>query len=216
MSRRSSPGPRRPLPRPAPPPEPRYEIEADVLEGLERIAQAELNERFNERVREPHGFRLPNAAAERRWATASGKAEFRPHAIPTDTPVHRARERYGDHVLSLMTIRSHDQYNTTVYGLDDRYRGISGGRHVVFISEHDLSRLGLADGEWVDLRAASLDGVERRVENFRLVRYDVPPGCIAAYFPEATPLASMEHRARGANTPAMKEIPVLIERRHAA
>jgi molybdopterin-dependent oxidoreductase alpha subunit len=184
-----------------------------IRDAIERTADGVIEgfEHFNRRVRTPHGFRLPNAAAERRWLNAGGKAEFRAHSIPVDTAVQRARLRHGERVLSLMTIRSHDQYNTTVYSLDDRYRGVVNGRHVVFISAHDLARLGFSDGEWVDLVAA--DDAERRVKRFRLVEYDLPPGCIAAYFPEATPLASLELRARGANTPAMKEIPVLIERR---
>ncbi|MBV1775177.1 FdhF/YdeP family oxidoreductase [Burkholderiaceae bacterium DAT-1] len=167
-------------------------------------------EQFNERIRVPRGFWLPNMAALRKWQTASGKAEFRVHPIPLDTPIHRARARAGDQVLALMSIRSHDQYNTTIYGMDDRYRGVFGGREVIFISAADLARLGFVDGQMVDLHAVTEDGVPRSVQGFRLVQYDIPQGCIAGYFPEVTPLAETSLKAKGANTPASKEIPVRI------
>ena len=167
---------------------------------------------FNRRIHQPRGFRLPNKASQRLWATASGKAEFRMHAIPQDTLIQRARDLHGERVLTLMTIRSHDQYNTTVYGLDDRYRGVFGGRNIVFICAEDLLRLGFADGEQVNLRAASLDGIERRVHGFRLVRYNIPQGCLAGYFPELTPLVALELSGRGSNTPTSKAVPVLLER----
>ncbi|WP_028445688.1 FdhF/YdeP family oxidoreductase [Chitinimonas koreensis] len=167
---------------------------------------------FNARVGRKGGFRLVNAASERRWATPSGKAQFRVHPVPTDGPVHRARAVWGDTVLALMTIRSHDQYNTTVYGQDDRYRGIFGGRHVVLIHPADLARLGFAAGDYVDLHARCDDGEPRSVHGFRLVPYDIPAGCIAAYFPEATPLVGRGLVSRYTRTPASKEIPVQLAR----
>lgn len=167
---------------------------------------------YNAAVRSPRGFHLPNAAGQRRWATPSGKARFMVHAIPTDTPVHRARQQHGEDVLCLMTVRSHDQYNTTVYGADDRYRGVFGGRMVLFMNRADIARRGLADGEHVALRSLATDGVTRRVAGLRVVAYDIPAGCVAGYFPELTPLAAPEWKARGANTPAVKEIPVVVER----
>jgi anaerobic selenocysteine-containing dehydrogenase len=114
-------------------------------------------------------------------------------------------------VLQLMTVRSHDQYNTTVYGLDDRYRGVHGLRRVCFISNHDLQRLGLRDGEHVDITSVWRDG-ERTVRDFRLVEYDIPPGCLAGYFPETNPLVPLEHHAERARTPASKAIPVRLSR----
>src|SRR5690606_23575694 len=104
---------------------------------------------FNARVRVPGGFRLSNGARERIWNTASGKAGFIVSAIPTDNPIHRARrERDGQTVFTLATMRSHDQYNTTVYGLDDRYRGVFGERRVLFANAADIAALGMAAGDW--------------------------------------------------------------------
>ena len=165
---------------------------------------------FNRRIREEGRFWLTNWASKRIWKTASGKAEFKAHAIDTNGPVHRARAMHGDRVLALMTVRSHDQFNTTVYSNDDRYRGVFGGRHVVFISQADLERLGLRDGQLVDIRTCSEDGVLREVKDFRLVRYDIPEGCIAAYFPEANPLVPSTLVSKVARTPAYKEVPVVL------
>lgn len=166
---------------------------------------------YNATVRNPRGFHLPNAAGQRCWATASGRACFRVHALPADTPVQRARAQHGDAVLCLMTVRSHDQYNTTVYGLNDRYRGVFGGRRVLFMNPADIARLGLADGAWITLRSLASDGLIRRVTGLRIVAYEIPVGCVAGYFPELTPLAAPEWRAQGANTPAVKAIPVVVE-----
>src|SRR5690606_20691197 len=103
---------------------------------------------FNRRVRVPGGFRLPNGASERAWDTATGKANFMPAPVPVDTPLHRARQSHdGEPVFALATVRSHDQYNTTVYGLDDRYRGVFGERRVLFIHRDDIAALGLARSE---------------------------------------------------------------------
>jgi molybdopterin-dependent oxidoreductase alpha subunit len=165
---------------------------------------------FNRRIREEGRFWLTNWAAKRIWKTVTGKAEFKVHAIDTNGPVHRARATHGDHVLALMTVRSHDQFNTTIYGNDDRYRGVFGGRHVVFISRDDLVRLGFRDGDHVDIRTCSEDGMQREVKGFRLVRYDIPAGCIAAYFPEATPLVPSTLMSKVARTPAYKEVPVIL------
>jgi anaerobic selenocysteine-containing dehydrogenase len=165
---------------------------------------------YNKRIFTKGGFRLTNWASQRVWNTASGKAEFRPHAIALDGPVHRARARHGDKVLALMTIRSHDQFNTTVYGEDDRYRGVFGGRNVIFVHPGDIERLGLREDDHVDIRSCSDDGILREVKNFRLVSFNIPPGCAAAYFPEATPLAPAGLVSKRTRTPASKEIPVLL------
>ncbi|RYU62459.1 FdhF/YdeP family oxidoreductase [Methylolobus aquaticus] len=166
---------------------------------------------FNARVAKPGGFHLGVASRERIWLTASGKAEFKVHGLPKDTTIHRARAKYGDRMLTLMTTRSHDQYNTTVYGLDDRYRGVFGQRRILFISAVDLERLGFKPDEFVDLTSLWDDGIERRAEGFRLVEYDIPPGCIGGYYPETNPLVPLDSYADKARTPTSKSIPVLME-----
>ncbi|MDB5731940.1 MAG: CbbBc protein [Variovorax sp.] len=166
---------------------------------------------FNARVAAPGGFRLRNTASEREWATPSRKATFFTHAVPRDTPAHRARDsRPGTIVFTLLTTRSHDQYNTTIYGMDDRYRGVFGQRRVVFIHAEDIRALGLKDGDWVDLQTVWSDGQERRAERFRLVAYDIPRGNLAAYYPETNPLVPLDSVALNAGTPASKSIPVVL------
>ena len=166
-------------------------------------------ERFNERVAAPGGFRLPNAACERRWNTAAGKAVFAVHALEDATAADAA-------VLTLATIRSHDQYNTTIYGTRDRYRGVQGERRVVFIGAADLARLGLVAGERVDIATVADDGIKRIVRGFLLVEYAIPAGCIASYYPETNPLVPLANVAIGAGTPASKAIPVRLSRSAAA
>ncbi|MCB9507920.1 MAG: FdhF/YdeP family oxidoreductase [Myxococcales bacterium] len=156
---------------------------------------------FEERVRRDGGFYLPNSARECRWATATGRATFFGHALPDELA-------HGDELL-MMTLRSHDQYNTTVYGLDDRYRGVFGGRRVVFVNAEDARERGLEAGQKADLVAIAC-GVERRADGFTVVLYDVPRGCCATYFPEANPLVPLEAVAVGSNTPASKSIPVRL------
>jgi len=172
---------------------------------------------FNARIRVPGGFRLRNTAGERLWITASRKAQFCTHAVPQDTPVHRARARRLDQVVfTLLTTRSHDQYNTTIYGLDDRYRGVFGQRRVVFINPADIKQLGFKDGDWVDIHTAWSDGVERRADRFRLVGYDIPRGNLAAYYPETNPLVPLSSTAIDAGTPTSKAIPVILTAHEAA
>ncbi|HZE49580.1 MAG TPA: molybdopterin dinucleotide binding domain-containing protein, partial [Jatrophihabitantaceae bacterium] len=113
--------------------------------------------------------------------------------------------------LLLQTVRSHDQFNTTIYGLNDRYRGIKGGRRVVFVNADDLRALGFADGETVDLVSVWTDG-ERRAAGFRIVEYATPVGCAAAYFPEANVLVPLGATAEGSNTPASKSTVIRLER----
>ncbi|WKB54966.1 FdhF/YdeP family oxidoreductase [Eleftheria terrae] len=171
---------------------------------------------FNTRVRTPGGFRLRNTAAERVWLTASGKAQFEAHPVPRATAVHRARARSTQRVFALATVRAHDQYNTTVYGHDDRYRGVFGHRRVVFIHQDDLQSEGLAAGEWVDLVSVFEDGQQRCAERFLLVAYDIPRGCLASYYPETNVLVPLASHAEGARTPASKSIPVVLRRHRPA
>lgn len=158
-------------------------------------------ERYNERVREPGGFYLPNTARERRWITQNGKANFSSGALDAFT-VSPGR-------FLLQTLRSHDQFNTTVYGLDDRYRGVSGMRDIVFLNPEDLSLLGVKPGQRVDVTSHWQDG-ERHLNGFRAIPYEMPRGLAAAYFPEANVLVPVGHVARGSNTPASKSIEVSV------
>ena len=166
---------------------------------------------FNQRLQVPGGFRLRNTASERVWNTASKKAEFKTHAVPKDTPLQRARARKGDAIVfALMTTRSHDQYNTTIYGDDDRYRGVYGQRRVVFANAEDIRALGMKDGDWIDFHTVWDDGQERSAEGFKLVSYNIPRGCVAAYYPETNPLVPLSSVAANAGTPTSKCIPVLM------
>jgi molybdopterin-dependent oxidoreductase alpha subunit len=159
---------------------------------------------FEERVAQPGGFILPSGPRDSRtFPTAVGKARFTVN--PPD-----AVEVPPGHLL-LTTVRSHDQFNTTVYGLDDRYRGITGGRRVVFVNAEDLREFGLADGEVVDLVSVWRDG-ERRAKAFRAVAYDTPRGCAAAYFPEANVLVPLDSTADISNTPTSKSTVIRLER----
>ena len=114
--------------------------------------------------------------------------------------------------LLLQTLRSHDQFNTTIYGLDDRYRGVKNGRRVVFVHPDDIRHLGFADGDLVDLVSEWEDGSERLAPDFRIVAYDQPVGCAAAYYPETNPLVPLDSKAEGSNTPTSKSVVVRLER----
>ncbi|NVD74306.1 FdhF/YdeP family oxidoreductase [Duganella sp. BJB1802] len=165
---------------------------------------------YNARIAVPGGFHLKVASREREWHTASGKAQFVPHQVERDTPIARASIRYGQRLMVMMTTRSHDQYNTTIYALDDRYRGVFGMRRVIFINQADIDMLGMKAGDWVDVRSVWEDDVERRADGFMLVAYDIPRGCIGAYYPETNPLVPLSSVADGAGTPTSKSIPVLL------
>ncbi|POZ61464.1 FdhF/YdeP family oxidoreductase [Chromobacterium alticapitis] len=169
-------------------------------------------EDFNARVAKPGGFHLTPASRERRWLTPSGKAQFIVNALARDTPISRARAQHGDELMVLMTARSNDQYNTTIYALDDRYRGVYGQRRVLLIHRDDIARLGFAAGDKVDIFTVWHDGAERRADGFRLVEYDIPRGCLGAYFPETNPLIPLDSVAEVSNTPTSKSIPVLLRR----
>ena len=156
-------------------------------------------EAMNARVRAPGGFVLPNPVRKRRFDTEGGRALFTVHPVP--------RPRLGPRQLLLTTIRSHDQYNTTIYGLDDRYRGIKGGRRVVFVNEEDMRALALEAGAIVDL-TSHYRGETRTAPRFKVVPYPIPRGSAAAYFPEANALVPLGQRAPGSRTPASKSVVV--------
>ncbi len=161
---------------------------------------------FNERLWTPGGFWKGNKAAHREWETASGKAEFNvPHALSA-TGFDDAPGRYR-----LMTLRSNDQFNTTIYGYHDRFRGIKGTRHIVLINKQDMAREQVADGDTVALISDAGDNVLRRVDGLRVVAYDIPEGCLGAYYPECNPLIPLAHHARESHVPAGKSVPVRIE-----
>lgn len=174
---------------------------ASIREAIERVIPG--FEDYNRRILQKGGFYLPNGPREGRFTTPSGKAHF--------TVATLQHEALQSHELHLMTIRSHDQFNTVVYGYDDRYRGIKAGRRVVFVSEEDLLRLGFQGGQKVDV-SSHYDGVERKVEGFHLVSYPIPPGCCAAYFPETNPLIPVSLRDPISGCPASKKIVVTLKR----
>jgi len=164
---------------------------------------------YNQRVRQPDGFQLPHPPRDaREFPTATGKANFATEPLRW-VPVPEGR-------LVLQTLRSHDQYNTTIYGLDDRYRGIKGGRRVVFVNPADIGAFGLSDGDRVDLVSEFIGGdgslQERRAEDFVVVAYPTPVGNAAAYYPETNPLVPLDHVAAKSNTPASKAIVIRLDR----
>ncbi|MFD4017297.1 FdhF/YdeP family oxidoreductase [Streptomyces sindenensis] len=160
---------------------------------------------FNTRIAaHPGGFALPHAPRdERRFPTATGRANFT--AAPVEYP------ELPDGRLLLQTLRSHDQYNTTIYGLNDRYRGIKGGRRIVMVNPEDAAALGLTDGTYTDLVSEWKDGVERRAEGFRVVHYPTARGCAAAYYPETNVLVPLDSTADTSNTPASKSVVIRFE-----
>ncbi|HEY3006140.1 MAG TPA: FdhF/YdeP family oxidoreductase [Kribbellaceae bacterium] len=159
-------------------------------------------EDFNARVAAPGGFLLAHAARDRReFRTSDAKAQFTANRLSWLTvPPGR---------LLLQTMRSHDQFNTTIYGHDDRYRGVHGTRRVVFVNPSDLASLGLADGQTVDI-ISEYDGTDRRASSFRVVAYPTARGCCATYYPETNVLMSADDTARGSNTPVAKGLTVRL------
>jgi molybdopterin-dependent oxidoreductase alpha subunit len=172
-----------------------------IRERIERVVPG--FDDYNRRVRDPAGFYLPNLARERKFKTASGRAEFTVHPLP------RLELKPGEFLM--MTVRSHDQFNTTIYSADDRYRGVSGGRRVVFLNPDDVRDAGLAEGDWVDL-VSHFEGEERVARRFQIVPYPIPRRCAATYFPEANVLVPLAHVAERSNTPASKSVVVTIRK----
>jgi molybdopterin-dependent oxidoreductase alpha subunit len=172
-----------------------------IRDAIERVIPG--FERYNERVRAPGGFHLPNAARERRFNTATGKARFTLHSLPM------AALAPGQ--LLLTTVRAHDQFNTTVYAPNDRYRGVHNGRRVIFMHPDDMRERDLTPETAVDITSHH-GGADRHARRFRVVPYDVPRGCAAAYFPEANVLVPHDYVAVGSNTPASKAIVITVQR----
>ncbi|AWT07628.1 CbbBc protein [Brucella melitensis] len=159
---------------------------------------------YNRRVRVPRGFHLRNAARDLEWNTPTGKATFWTGALPQAIEHQQVRDKPGRYVLQ--TFRSHDQYNTTIYGMNDRYRGVYGERHVVFMNPLDMADLGVEAGDRADIVGEFDDGVERVAANFRFVPYDIPRGCIAGYYPEMNVLVPLGSAGDESDTPTSKSI----------
>jgi len=170
-----------------------------IRDAIERVIRG--FDDYNARVRQPGGFYLPNAARDRVFKTPSGKAEFTVHELP-------AHNLAPDQFL-MMTIRSHDQFNTSVYSPNDRYRGISDDRRVVFMNREDVAAAGLHARQVVDL-VSHFEGEERIARRFVVVPYDIPQRCAATYFPEANVLVPVRHVAVKSNTPASKSVVISI------
>jgi molybdopterin-dependent oxidoreductase alpha subunit len=170
-----------------------------VRERIERVIPGFHD--YNRRVREPNGFVLTSGARTRHFDTPDGRAQFRVHGLPDDAlPAGRFR---------LTTLRSHDQFNTTIYGHDDRYRGLTGDRRVVLLHPDDLREQGIAEGTRLDL-TSHFRGETRSVRGFRAVAYEVPRRCAAAYFPEANALVPLDSYADGSRTPSFKAVEISL------
>ncbi|MEO8049192.1 MAG: FdhF/YdeP family oxidoreductase [Acidobacteriota bacterium] len=172
-----------------------------IRDSIERVVPG--FDRFNPRVREHGGFELPNPIRDRVFATPNGKAQFTVNALP------RLRLEPGQFLM--MTIRSHDQYNTTIYGLEDRYRGVHHGRRVIFLNEEDCREAGFASGDFVDI-TSHFCGQLRNAPHFTVYPYPIPHRCAATYFPEANVLVPIGSVAEKSNTPASKSIVISLKR----
>jgi molybdopterin-dependent oxidoreductase alpha subunit len=196
---------------------PRNQIEWSAFEQdydliRERIEDVfpDLFRDFNRRIRQPGGFHLTNSARERRWNTPGGRAQFIVcNGVNEDEP------SADPMLLRLATIRSHDQYNTTIYSLNDRYRGVFGGRTVVFMNEADMTQRGIATGALVEIESVAKDGRKRLLRDFTAHPYNIPSGSIAAYYPETNPLLPLCYHDPKSKTPAAKSIPVFVRAQEA-
>jgi molybdopterin-dependent oxidoreductase alpha subunit len=168
-------------------------------------------ENFNTRIRVPGGFRLPLPPTERKWPTPTGKAQFSVYpGVKEDADVLA-----GENILRLITLRSHDQYNTTIYALDDRYRGVFGRRDVLFMNEDDLAANGLEHGDLVDIETA-LPGSKLRLEGITAIAYKIARGSVGAYYPEANVLIPLDFFDKESGTPSYKSVPVRVVRHPAS
>jgi molybdopterin-dependent oxidoreductase alpha subunit len=179
------------------------ELIADTIPGFKD---------FNQRLEHPGGFYLGNAAGARRWNTPTERANFKPNLLPLDLVHAKVRSTGQLPDLIMQSMRSHDQYNTTIYGLDDRYRGVKGQRDVLFVNEADIIRLGFQPGQKVDIVSIWGDDHVRRVKNFTLLAFDIPAGQAAAYYPEVNPLVPLESVGDGSSTPTSKFVAIKLER----
>ena len=167
---------------------------------------------YNQRIKIGRGFHLENKAAQRQWKTRSSKAEFSSALLPEQL-AHEVAQAYTEKpILTLQTLRSHDQYNTSIYGMDDRYRGIYGERRVVFVNAEDMIKQQLKNGDKVKITTVSNDNIVRSINDFKIVEYAIPQGCAAAYYPETNPLVPLESTADNCGTPTYKSIAVTFDK----
>ncbi len=171
-----------------------------IRDSMERVLEGFEN--FNSRARHPHGFRIAQPARERIFNTASGSAEFSAAPLPAADP--------GEGRLLLTTIRSHDQFNTTIYSNNDRYRGLKGLRTVVFMNRDDMRDRGLREFDLVDVTSYSRDGTERKVYGYRAVLYEIPRGCTAGYMPELNVLCGIADFSTQSEQPVTKHLVVEV------
>jgi anaerobic selenocysteine-containing dehydrogenase len=178
---------------------------ADDYDRIRDVMEKALEgfEDFNHRARHPHGFRIRQPARERVFQTPSARAEFCNAPLPDDVDPGKGR-------LTLATIRSHDQFNTTIYSNDDRYRGLKGLRTVVFMNAQDMRDRGLDEFDLVDVRSFSKDATERTVHGYRAVRYEIPPGCAAGYMPELNVLCGIADFSTQSEQPVTKHLVVEV------
>ena len=176
---------------------------SEIRKRISRVVQG--CDAYDEKIDQPGGFTLPHPPRDSRtFPTRKDRAIF----TVSPTSVLEVPEGH----LLLQTFRSHDQFNTTIYGLEDRYRGISGGRRVVFVHPDDIAAFGFEDGSMVDLVSVDEEGTTRQAPHFRVVAYDQPRGCAAAYYPETNPLVPLDYTAEGSNQPASKSVVIKLEK----
>ena len=180
---------------------------ARIRDAIE-LTYPDMFRNFNERFLAPGGFHRHNSARQREWKTTTGKANF---VVPVSLDEDRDMPESGHEVLRMMTLRSNDQFNTTIYGYTDRFRGIDGTRMVVLMNRDDVDRLGLQSGELVGIRTVANDRV-RVMHGFRVIPYDIPEGCVGTYYPEANALVPLWHHAERSKVPAAKSVPVIVFR----
>ncbi len=192
------------------------QLDWDAWVGDYRLIRAAIAESypadfhdFEARMWQPGGFHRVLKARDRIWATKTGRANIiTPRGLDEDLDMPET----GHDVLRMITLRSNDQFNTTVYGYDDRFRGIKGTRMVVLMHRDDIARLNLAEGEDVTIATSSSDNFRREMRGFRVTPYDIPVGCVGTYYPEANSLIPVWHYAEGSKTPAAKSVPVTLRR----
>ena len=172
----------------------------NVRDAISRVISG--CEKYNERIRQDGGFYLPNPPRDGEFKTKSGRAQF------VSSPLEKTVLEKGQ--LMLTTIRSHDQFNTTIYSYNDRYRGIEGSRRVIFMNSEDIDELGLIKGQVVNL-TSHFEDTQRHAQRFIVVPYPIPKGCAAAYFPEANPLVPLNSFAERSLTPTSKSIIITIQ-----
>ena len=183
-----------------------FEADYDLIRDKIEAVFPKLFADFNARIRVPGGFHLYNGPRSREWKTPSGRANFLVYGGVAEDPDIEDRA-----ALRLTTVRSHDQYNTTIYGLDDRYRGVFGGRMVVFMNPNDMADRGIAADQVVELESVTEGGdVRRTASGFKARPYNIPRGSIAAYYPETNGLLPLSYHDKKSKTPSAKSIPVIV------